>query len=310
MPKDPSNDSPPAAPVFTAREVICGAKAADGRELVDQLVRLVVSRHDVGGFDAVSAAVRARMESGSVVVAPGVAIPHARLEGLSGTFVAVATAPGGVVFGGEADPVRLAVLVLTPAEAPAAYLRVAAGVARRVSEPGFTDRVCAFDAPEKVAAAFGCGDDRPLAGDVTARDLMAPPAAVLHETNSVKDAIDAIVRTGLPEIPVVDKEGDLVGVASARALLRVCVPDYLLWMEDLSRFSNFEPFGTLLRKESSTWLADIMDDDYASVPADGPAIAVAEALARHGADTCYVVDGARLAGVVALPRFLHNVFRD
>ncbi len=310
MPKDSSSDSPPAAPVFTAREVLCGASASSGRELVDQLVRLVVSNHDVGGFDAVSAAVRARMEASSVVVAPGVAIPHARIEGLSGTFVAIATVPGGVPFGGEEPPVRLAVLVLTPADAPAGYLRVAAGVARRVSDPGFTDRVCALDTPEKVAAAFGCGEDRPLTGDVTARDLMAPPVTVLHETNSVKDAIDAIVRTGLPEIPVVDKEGDLVGVASARALLRVCVPDYLLWMENLSRFSNFEPFGTILRKESSTWLADIMDDDFASVPADGPAIAVAEALARHGADTCYVVDGARLVGVVALPRFLHNVFRD
>ena len=104
--------------------------------------------------------------------------------------------------------------------------------------------------------------------------------------------------------------GYLVGVASARALLRLCIPDYLLWMEDLSGFSDFQPFETLLRKESHTWLSDITDDDYASVQADGPAIAVAEAMARRGTDTCYVLDGARLVGVVTLPRFLHNVFRD
>ena len=309
MQKEPSSASPPAAPAFSAREVICRAKAANGDELAEQMVRLAAECHEAIDFKTAAAAVRARMESAPVVIAPGVAMPHARLEGLSGTFVAVATAPDGVRFGDDPEPVRLAVLVLTPADAPAGYLRVAAGVARRVAVPGFVDRVCALPSPEKIAAEFGC-EDRPLEGDVTARDLMVPPVAVLHETNSVKDAIDAIVRTGLPEIPVVDKDGDLVGIASARALLRVCVPDYLLWMEDLSRFSNFEPFGTLLRKESSTWLADIMDDDFASVPADGPAIAVAEALARHGADTCYVVDDARLAGVVTLPRFLHNVFRD
>ena len=81
------------------------------------------------------------------------------------------------------------------------------------------------------------------------------------ETDSVKAAIDLIVRTGLTEVPVVDKEGELTGVASADEVLKLCIPDYLLWMEDLSGFSNFEPFAALLRKESSTWLADITSDD-------------------------------------------------
>ena len=43
---------------------------------------------------------------------------------------------------------------------------------------------------------------------------------------------------------------------------------------------------------------------------DGFRAAVAEAMARQQADVCYVLDGARLVGVVTLPRFLHNVFRD
>ena len=81
-------------------------------------------------------------------------------------------------------------------------------------------------------------------------------------------------------------------------------------MENLSRFSDFQPFETLMHKESSTWLADITDDGYAAVQADDPAIAVAEAMARLDADRCYVLRGARLVGTVTLPRFLHNVFRD
>ena len=150
-----------------------------------------------------------------------------------------------------------------------------------------------------------------MPSEVCAADIMSRPAAILRETNSVKDAIDMIVRTGLSSIPVVDKEGDLVGVASADDVLRVCIPDYLLWMEDLSAFSDFQPFATLLRKESSTWLADITDDDaYAAVQANRPAIAVAEAMARRKAGVCYVLDGAKLVGVVTLPQFLKMVFRD
>ena len=68
----------------------------------------------------------------------------------------------------------------------------------------------------------------------------------------------------------------------------------------------------LLGKESSTWLADITDDEtYAVVSADRPAIAVAEAMARRKTNICFVTDGTnKLVGAVTLKRFLHNVFRD
>ena len=309
MPNETRKDTIPAPPAFTAREVLCRTSAADGDSLVAELVRLVASGHDVGGADAALAAVLARQHAAPVFPAPGVAIPHARIPGIAGTFVAVATSPSGVKFAEADDPVRLAILVLTPAEAPAGYLRVAAGIARRLSEPGFVDRVSALsDAPAVVAALTG-GEER-LDGNVTARDLMEPAPAVLRETDGVKAAIDLIVRTGLTEIPVVDRDGALVGEASAKEVLGLCIPDYLLWMENLSGFSNFEPFATLLRKEADTWLADIMSDGYASVQADRPAIAVAEALARKDAGVCYVLDGDKLAGVVTLPRFLDKVFRD
>ena len=69
-------------------------------------------------------------------------------------------------------------------------------------------------------------------------------------------------------------------------------------------------FEALLEKESSTWLADITDDAYASVAADRPAIAVAEAMARQKTNVCFVTKGAKLVGVVTLKRFLHNVLRE
>ena len=246
-------------------------------------------------------------------LAPGVAMPHARIAGLERTLVAVATAAPGRHFdgfSGPGAPARLAVLVLAPSEAPAEYLKVAAAIARRLDEPGAIDRACALADAGQVVDFFQPGGGS-LHGNVRAADLMSPPPAVLKETDSVKDAIDMIVRTGISSIPVVDKEGDIVGVASADDVLRACIPDYLLWMEDLSAFSNFEPFSTLMAKEGSTWIADITDDDeFASAQVDEPAIRVAEAMARRKSGTCYVLEGSRLVGVVTLPAFLKMVFRD
>ena len=308
----PSN--PPAAAeasnVFSASEVLCRTSVAESEALFGELVRLLAAREKAIDPEPALRAVLDREAEAPTFIAPGVAMPHARLEGIDETFVAVATSEAGVRFPGGDGPARLVILVLTPACAPAAYLRVAAAVGRRLQDPAFLDEIVAKETPAEVCAFFRRGAAE-MPAEVCAADIMSPPTAILRETNSVKDAIDMIVRTGLSSIPVVDKEGDLVGVASADDVLRVCIPDYLLWMEDLSAFSDFQPFATLLRKESSTWLADITDDDsYAAVQANRPAIAVAEAMARRKAGVCYVLDGAKLVGVVTLPQFLKMIFRD
>ena len=307
----PSNQAPGAEPqaVFSEREILCRTPITESGELFRKLIALLAEHHPEIDPDEALRVVLAREAAAPTFIAPDVAMPHARLQKIDQTFVAIATSEAGVRFPGSETRARLVVLVLAPALAPIAYLRVASAVARRLQAPSFLEQVVACETAAGVYSFFNLGGGD-LPDYVCAEDMMIPPPAVLNETNSVKDAIDVIVRTGLAEVPVVDKEGDLVGVASARAILGVCLPDYLLWMEDLSRFSNFEPFETLLRKESSTWLADITDDEYASVGAGQPAIAVAEAMARRQADVCYVLDGAHLVGVVTLPRFLHNVFRD
>ena len=308
MPSKPPADTEPA-PVFSEHEVLCRTNAAESGALLDEMVRLLAARCPAIDPAAALRAVLDREAEAPTFVAPGVAMPHARLEGIDETFVAVATSEKGVRFPGSSDPIRLAILVLAPASEPAAYLRVAAGVARRLQDPAFLDEIVARTSPADVCSFFRRGAAE-LPEFVCAADIMERPQAVLRETDSVKDAIDLIVRSGLTEVPVVDKEGELTGVASADEVLKLCIPDYLLWMEDLSGFSNFEPFAALLRKEASTWLADITSDDYACVSVDRPAIAVAEALARKDAGVCYVTDGGKLAGVVTLPHFLNKVFRD
>lgn len=309
MPAKPPPADAGNAPDFSEREVLCRTNAVESGALLDEMVRLLAARRPAIDPPAALRAVLDREAEAPTFVAPGVAMPHARLEGIEETFVAVATSEKGVRFPGSPDPIRLVVLVLAPASEPAAYLRVAAGVARRLQDPAFLDEIVARDTPAAVADFFRRGAAE-LPEFVCAADVMERPTAVLRETDSVKDAIDLIVRTGLTEVPVVDKEGELTGVASADEVLKLCIPDYLLWMEDLSGFSNFEPFAALLRKEASTWLADITSDDYACVSVDRPAIAVAEALARKDAGVCYVTDGGKLAGVVTLPHFLNKVFRD
>ena len=303
----PQDDA--SAPLFTEQDVLCRTLYKNREQLLEAMIRRIAEQHDIGDISEVLKAVVAREEESSTVITSDVAVPHARLDNLDTARVAVATSAEGIKFRDNAPPVHLIILILAPSHDPSLYLKVAAAAARLIVTPDFAKNAAACETPAALVKFFQRGGMR-LPDYVCAADMMIPPVYTLRDTNSVKDAIDLIVRTGLAEIPVVDKEGDLVGVASADAVLRVCIPEYMLWMEDLSSFSNFEPFGTLLRKEGSTWLADIMSDEFASVSVDRPAIAVAEAMARHKAPACYVLDGAKLVGVVTLPHFLNKVFRD
>jgi len=111
-------------------------------------------------------------------------------------------------------------------------------------------------------------------------------------------------------LPVVDKEDELIGVVTTYELLRVCMPDYILWMDDLTPILNFEPFAGVLRNESKTWLTEIMTSEFATVQAESPAIQVAKELTRYRADHAYVLQGKKLVGVISLESFLRKVLRE
>jgi Kef-type K+ transport system membrane component KefB/mannitol/fructose-specific phosphotransferase system IIA component len=98
----------------------------------------------VAGLDAdsVEKAVWDREEALSTGIGNGVAIPHARLEGLRESLVAVGISKRGVDF--DAPDGKLAeviFLVLTPGDAPGDQLQIAAEIARLFRDPRMAGRV-------------------------------------------------------------------------------------------------------------------------------------------------------------------------
>ena len=139
---------------------------------------------------------------------------------------------------------------------------------------------------------------------------MSTSIVKLKENDTLEKAIDLFITHSLIDVPVVDKDGDLVGVVTARELLKVCLPDYILWMDDLSPILHFEPFANVLRNESITWLTEIMSQNYAVVPENAPAIQVAQEMTKRNTQQAYVLREKNLVGVVTLPHFLNKVLRD
>ena len=295
-------------------DIICRIPNGDHDGLLKEMINRLAVNRGLDNADFMFDAVVKREKSGAIVIADAIAIPHARIPGIAAPIISIATSAKGVNFPDSRhndSTVKLVILVLVPKDQPSIYLQILAAIGKIFeNNPVDTAEKCVALETARDIENFFRRNGMILPDFICAADIMERPKDKLLDTNSLKDAIDMFVTRGLQEVPVIDKDGDMTGVVTAGALLKVCMPDYLLWMDDLSPILQFEPFVNVLRNEESTWLSDILRADYPSVQAGQPAIAVAEAMTKRNAAVCYVLEEKRLAGIITLPHFLDKVLRD
>ena len=273
------------------------------------LLQVLAGKRGIGSVQEVYKAILERENEMPTIVGPGIAMPHARLTTIDKIVVGVATSKKGIVYAGSVDkPIKLIILIISPKASPAAHLQATSSVAKICQDPTTADVVAELPTPEKVWKFFDRGGII-LPSYVRACDIMKPAGVKLLEHDTLEKAITLFVKHKMQDLPVVDKDDNLIGVVTTYELLRVCLPDYILWMEDLTPILNFESFAEILRKESKTWLAEIMTSEYATVDADAPAIQVAKEITRQRVSRAYVMRGKKLVGVVSLGTFLDRVLR-
>lgn len=288
---------------------ICRTEVTERDIILMDLLKRLAMRYGIGNVADVLQEVMDREEAGSTILAPGIAMPHARVESVSELKMAIATSEKGIDFKVEGEaPVNIVILILTPKDSPATYLQAVSSLSKVCSEPDFPELVSTLESPEDVWRMIDRGGHI-LPEFICAGDIMERSFPHLKETDNLQNAIDMFVKHREMDLPVVDENEDLVGVVTAMELMKVCLPDYILWMEDLTPIMNFEPFAEILRNESKTWLADIMSLDYAYVSEDMPAIQVAKEITRRNTRVAFVVRGTRLVGRVTLQNFVHKVLR-
>lgn len=116
-------------------------KADSRREAIEELGEAVCAMAGLPA-DQVIPAVWAREEAMSTGIGNGLALPHARIEGLKEPLVAMGVSDTGIDFDAPDD--RLAhvlFLILTPAEDPGVQLTIVAELARVFRKPHMLDRI-------------------------------------------------------------------------------------------------------------------------------------------------------------------------
>lgn len=294
--------------VLREENIICNLKARTRDEALAELVSLL--EKTVDGFDA-KAALRdivAREQLAPTVMYPGIALPHLRLDGIPRLLLAVGTSVAGIDFHGAShEPVHAIFLILTPKTDPDAYLQFVAGLSRKLLALKDVRLLAGCPSPDELCATLTAGgDDFPPF--LSAMHVMDPHPPTLLESDHLGTAINTFCERRAMDIPVVDEQGDVRGVVSLEDLLRLSLPEHLLWMEDLTPIIQFEPFADLLRREREMKLADFMREKYVSVSPDVPAIQLAKNFLIDDVRQILVMEGRKLLGVVNLRSFISKLF--
>lgn len=289
--------------------VLCGLKSKESFGAISELSELI-SRNTAGiDKSVIQELVIEREKHFPTVIAKGLAVPHARVEGLNFPLVAVGISKDGVDFKAGTDPVNVIILVLTPKDNPSFHLQVLSALAKEFANPELLTKLVAADNAWEVLAALGAGISEPIPDQLLAKDIMRKDKIItLTESNTISDAIKIFATEYIFDIPIIDEDKDIRGIISIEDILRLSLPEHLLWMDDLSPIIKFQPFAELLRNEKETKLADVMREDYISVDMSVPAIQVAKVFLMRNCRLIIVTEHGKLAGTVRIQEFIRKFF--
>jgi CBS domain-containing protein/mannitol/fructose-specific phosphotransferase system IIA component (Ntr-type) len=306
--------------LFSPAEILCGLCDTSLDQVVHRLIGLIGAADPAFDIEGVFRLVLAREKCGLWPIEPGVAVVHARVKGTRQLRLAIATSAEGIACTSEhrdlgcagnlAERVNVVVLMLAPADDAVSYLRAVAALSSACRSANFVQELSGLEDPQRawmVVESTGAY----LPAYVRAQDIMRTDFPRLGDTETVSDAIDMFCRENASELPVVDADGDLVGLVTEDELIRVCLPEYITWMDDLSAILDFEPFAEVLRREPRMPVREIMvfAERYATVDAAAPAIEVAKVMVRRDVRQVLVVHDKSLVGVVSIQDLIHKVLR-
>jgi PTS system nitrogen regulatory IIA component len=120
-----------------------------------QVLGSLIGTLDLSDPTAAINAIFSREEIGSTVISPGLALPHARLEGLKRIEAAIGVCPSGVHDPHDGGtPIKVFVLFLGPADNMKEHLSFLSSVAALFQKEGFVDELSRLASPQGVLHAI------------------------------------------------------------------------------------------------------------------------------------------------------------
>ncbi|MBR1952997.1 MAG: PTS sugar transporter subunit IIA [Lentisphaeria bacterium] len=287
--------------------VLCGLTDTDGKVVLGKLISLLKRHFPALDEEFTGKEIANREALFPTMIAPGLALPHARIPGLTEPLTAIACIPEGCDFGASSKA-KVMILLLTPVDNPNLHIQLLSALAQAFKDETVTEKASKCANAQDLIAIFSA-DDTQIPDFLKASDLMEPFPAILQETDSILDAIKKFAMTKSEELPVIDNTGDMRGILSMADLLKYSLPEHLLWLEDMSPIYELQPFSDMLKTADENKVADVMREEFTMAQINDPAVVLAKTFLQTNLQQLIIVDAdGKPAGMVTLKNFAAKLF--
>ncbi|MDR1744237.1 MAG: PTS sugar transporter subunit IIA [Planctomycetota bacterium] len=245
---------------------------------------------------------------GSTAVGNGILFPHARVPGVNGIILLLATcrAPIHSIQTPDGQPVFMACLAVLPAERPSLGIKLISTLSRLFAKEEARTALRNAASPQDVANYIDRHDSQ-LESVILVRDLILPYEWTAAPDTPVRDIARHLLQNRVPGVAVLDKEGKLLGEVTLTRLERFGLPNFFLNLKSVSFVRQFDPFEQYFLKEAESVAADIMNGDAAHLDEDGTLMEAIHALAVNRRALVHVCRDGVAVGYVDSVAVLNRV---
>ena len=298
--------------LFTPENIVTYKKAPSVNQITEDLLKNLALTYGIGNVRAIIS-VHKKRRGGLYPVAVNSSglVQHFRIFSTKRLRMAIAVIEQGMPVKIHSKPynIRLFFVIVSPKKRSDLYLRTYHAISSLVDDKKFVEQILS-NPDSSVIWDLIAQKHIVVPHHIAACDIMVDPIVVIKDVFNLEDAIDLFIKTRRLSIPVIDKDGDLIGEVTVHELMNVCLPRYILWMDEMDPVLNFESFRNLLHKESHTWLEEIMVHDIARVQVNDPAIKAGIEMTKLSADHAYVLEEKKLVGIITVQHFINKVLRE
>jgi mannitol/fructose-specific phosphotransferase system IIA component (Ntr-type) len=147
--------------ILQKNAIITNIEAGDKNELITRMAHHLVSLYDLKDQSIIVQKILVREADMSTGIGFGIAIPHARIEGIDRVYMVAARSVQGIEFNAiDEQPVHLIFMMLSPANASTQYTQTLSVLSRIMSYEEIRNSLRETSDPESFMEIIRLGEDK------------------------------------------------------------------------------------------------------------------------------------------------------
>lgn len=230
----------------------------------------------------------------------GIAIPHARLEGLDDMVVGIGILKKPIkckLITNEYDELKILFVIIAGQTKNKLILKTMSAISKLSTTDGILEKITTEKNSEKLLSLIK-KSNIVVSERITAKDIMNEAIKPVKLSNDLEEVAKRLTIENITGLPVVDEFGKFKGEITERELIQFGMPKYTSIMENLSFMTVGEPFEEYFKNEHTIKVEELYRKNPLIIDKKASIMEVSFLMVTKGNTRLYVVENGKYYGMI------------